>query len=139
MSRLSGKRSPYYGKVDAINLPSPVRTIWYSREDEPEPVEYYKLCDREWQDLQAIDHAIDSRVIIQCLLNKLTEKEKDIFVMRIVDGMTLEEIGQEYGVTRERIRQIEGRAQRKMLYWVRENKRFEKAMREYREQMLEVA
>lgn len=133
------KRPSYYGKLDTNHMSGPIRTIWYSRGDEPEPVEYYQLCDREWQDLQAVEHAIDNRAVILCLLDKLTEREKDIFVMRIVDEMTLEEIGKEYGVTRERIRQIECKAQRKMRYWVRENKRFDKAMREYREQMMEAA
>lgn len=44
-------------------------------------------------------------------LNELTEKERDILLMRFGfetgTPMTLEEIGQKFGVTRERIRQIE--------------------------------
>ena len=45
---------------------------------------------------------------------KLTEKEQKILRMRYCDGMTLVEIGQHFGVTRERIRQIEAKALRKM-------------------------
>ena len=45
---------------------------------------------------------------------KLTEKEQKILRMRYCDGMTLVEIGQRFGVTRERIRQIEAKALRKM-------------------------
>ncbi len=52
------------------------------------------------------------------VLATLTERERKIVEMRfgLVDGYerTLEEIGQQYNVTRERIRQIEAKALRKM-------------------------
>lgn len=133
----SGRRSPYYGMLGTDTMPSQVRTIWYTKDEELEPDEGYKLCDREWEDFQSVEKRIDNRSVILCLLDRLTEKEQDIMVMRFVDEMTLEEVGKEYGVTRERIRQIENKAIRKMIYWTRENKRFEKAMREYRERMIE--
>jgi RNA polymerase sigma factor RpoS len=51
-------------------------------------------------------------------LNELMENEKDIIILRfgLDDGepKTLESIGQRYGVTRERIRQIEASALRKL-------------------------
>jgi len=54
----------------------------------------------------------------KCLVKVLTEKERDIICKRFGIGtgyiMTLEQIGQEYGVTRERIRQIEAKALRKL-------------------------
>lgn len=50
----------------------------------------------------------------------LTKKEKDVVIYRFgLDGggyRTLEEVGQKFGVTRERIRQIENKALRKMKY-----------------------
>lgn len=55
---------------------------------------------------------------INTLLDTLTEKEKEIIIMRygLDNGrpQTLEEVGQKYGVTRERIRQIEAKALRKL-------------------------
>lgn len=55
---------------------------------------------------------------VQDLLQCLGERERDVINLRfgLVDGQerTLEEIGQEYGVTRERIRQIEAKAMRKL-------------------------
>ena len=52
------------------------------------------------------------------VLTSLTERERKILEMRfgLVDGYerTLEEIGKMYNVTRERIRQIEAKALRKL-------------------------
>ncbi|MFH0845920.1 MAG: sigma-70 family RNA polymerase sigma factor [Patescibacteria group bacterium] len=55
---------------------------------------------------------------IQDILSDLTQKERKILEMRsgIQDGVnhTLEEVGKEFGVTRERIRQIEAKAHEKI-------------------------
>jgi RNA polymerase primary sigma factor len=55
---------------------------------------------------------------MQDVLKNLTERERKVLVLRfgLEDGhqRTLEEVGQEFGVTRERIRQIEAKALRKL-------------------------
>ena len=55
---------------------------------------------------------------IEKLLNTLTERERRVLKLRfgLVDGRqrTLEEVGKEFNVTRERIRQIEAKALRKL-------------------------
>ncbi|NME83767.1 sigma-70 family RNA polymerase sigma factor [Clostridium sp. SM-530-WT-3G] len=64
--------------------------------------------------------------IIQLQLNTLKEREKNVLQLRfgLVDGKdrTLEEIGQVYGVTRERIRQIESKALKKLKHPSRSKK-----------------
>lgn len=52
------------------------------------------------------------RVLIAQALDVLTEREREIFVERRLrdDPLTLEELGTRYGVSRERIRQIEVKA-----------------------------
>lgn len=59
-----------------------------------------------------------NKEIIESVLSTLSSREADVLRRRfgLVDGepQTLEEIGQSYGVTRERIRQIETKAMRKM-------------------------
>jgi len=52
------------------------------------------------------------------VLENLTEREQKVLRMRFGIGMntdhTLEEVGKQFGVTRERIRQIEAKALRKL-------------------------
>jgi RNA polymerase primary sigma factor len=52
------------------------------------------------------------------VLKNLTDRERKVLTLRfgLEDGhqRTLEEVGQEFGVTRERIRQIEAKALRKL-------------------------
>jgi len=66
---------------------------------------------------QEVSHSILTDQI-QEILDTLSEKERRILEMRhgLVDGTyhTLEEVGREFGVTRERIRQIEAKALEKI-------------------------
>jgi RNA polymerase primary sigma factor len=63
---------------------------------------------------------------MQDILDSLSERERKVLEMRfgLVDGQgrTLEEVGQEFGVTRERIRQIEAKALRKLRHPIRSRK-----------------
>ncbi len=60
------------------------------------------------------------------VLDTLTEREKRVIILRfgLIDGRqrTLEEVGQEFQVTRERIRQIETKALRKLRHPTRSRK-----------------
>ena len=47
-------------------------------------------------------------------LATLTEREQSVLMCRFQQKMTLEQCGKEYGITRERIRQIEAKALRKL-------------------------
>ncbi len=71
---------------------------------------------------QEVSHSILSDQI-QEILGMLSDKERKILEMRhgLLDGTyhTLEEVGREFGVTRERIRQIEAKALEK----IRQNKK----------------
>ena len=78
----------------------------------PESIDDWDEVLPEQEDTNAFDQAENERIIIDALA-ELPEREADIIRMRFVidrdSDMTLEEIGQIYGVTRERIRQIEAK------------------------------
>jgi RNA polymerase primary sigma factor len=75
-----------------------------------------------------IDAAIQSnlRETTTCVLASLTPREERVLRMRFGIGMntdhTLDEVGQQFSVTRERIRQIEARALRKLKHPSRSRK-----------------
>ncbi len=56
---------------------------------------------------------------IYAALATLTEREQDILIQRYSDKLTLQECSKIHGVTKERIRQIEARAFRKLRHPVR--------------------
>ena len=74
------------------------------------------------------DEACNSvlRQMLGEVLDTLTEREKRVIILRfgLIDGRqrTLEEVGQEFQVTRERIRQIETKALRKLRHPTRSRK-----------------
>ena len=67
--------------------------------------------------------AEDLRAQLQDILETLSPREREVLTLRfgLEDGRphTLEEVGQKFGVTRERIRQIESKALRKLRHPIR--------------------
>ena len=79
----------------------------------------YPESTADWEDLlpeqeeeNLVDHTETKKIVMDALA-ELDERQADVIRMRFGigrdDDMTLEEIGQIYGVTRERIRQIEAK------------------------------
>ena len=58
---------------------------------------------------------------ISAALATLTEREQGVLMHRFQRKLTLEQCGKEYGLTRERIRQIEAKALRKLRHTTRAN------------------
>ena len=73
---------------------------------------YDKYATPEYYNDDLLKNLVDE--YIEEALSKLTEKEKDIIRKRFYDELFLDEIGKDYGVQRERIRQIEAKALRKL-------------------------
>ena len=78
--------------------------------------------------IQPLDAAIQANLRATCtsVLSSLTPREERVLRMRFGIGMntdhTLEEVGQQFSVTRERIRQIEAKALRKLKHPSRSRK-----------------
>jgi RNA polymerase sigma factor (sigma-70 family) len=97
---------------DVISLDRPVG-------DDPDGVSLADLLDdgRPDEFELALEQGADQELVAQ-FLGLLTEREKEVVVRRFGlddgDPDTLEEIGESWGVTRERIRQIESQALRRL-------------------------
>jgi RNA polymerase primary sigma factor len=88
-----------------------------------------KLGDFIIDTLTSVEESVEELFLdnyIEEVLACLKEKERDIVIKRFGlfgnNEMTLEEIGQEYNVSRERIRQIEAKAINKLKHPIRRNK-----------------
>lgn len=94
---------------EAISLEDPCASI-YDLDDIHEQVTDLESCD-------AMESAVLRQQIV-CALDSLDKKAREVIMCRYGlkdnDAMTLEEIGNEFGVTRERIRQIEAKALQKL-------------------------
>ncbi|MBR2152151.1 MAG: RNA polymerase sigma factor RpoD [Clostridia bacterium] len=94
------------------------------------PEEESRLVDfiRDEDALSPDDSAMKSitNEAIEEVLNTLAQRERDVIKLRfgLADGRchTLEEVGLQFNVTRERIRQIEAKALRKLRHPVRSNR-----------------
>ena len=62
------------------------------------------------------DHENHQRLLIEQAMSDLSDRDREIIRARRLseDGLTLEELGQRFGVSRERIRQLEERALKKI-------------------------
>lgn len=91
-----------------------VGVLWRSRDEEPETEEFISLP--EWMDQQRRDvHDLkDIKRLIDESLELLTNREILVIKMRFWEDMSLEEIAEKLRVTRERVRQIEGKALRRL-------------------------
>ena len=108
---LLGKANPHYGKLQSIANPEAGR-IWRSRFDEPEPVEVDITSD--WF---TPDYDIDAdyaRKFWLLAMEGVTGKEAHVLDLRLTECMSLAEVADYFGVTKERIRQIEAKALRKI-------------------------
>lgn len=64
-----------------------------------------------------VHEEVDKRLLVETMkrvLDAITERERKVIEMRVYNGCTLEEVGRKFHVTRERIRQIEAKAIRKL-------------------------
>jgi RNA polymerase sigma factor (sigma-70 family) len=94
-----------------------------------EPLTLLQHIDEQVQDTKTYYVLIDEVQLLgrfEEVLNTLAPREKKVLELRfgIVDGRTrtLEEVGKEFNVTRERIRQIEAKALRKLRHPSRSKK-----------------
>lgn len=109
---MTGFASPYYGKLMTASLPSEVKRIWYSRDEElPE------LPQHRWSwELQDDLERVEQRELLEKILEAADLDERHSLVLQrlVLEDCTLEDVGQELGLSRERVRQMEARVLRRL-------------------------
>lgn len=89
-----------------------VKKLWFERDLEPELLSGNLIPDLP--DERDPLHERDAKALLSRLLERCTRRETTVLALRYFHEMTLDEIGITLGVTRERIRQIESKAMRRM-------------------------
>jgi RNA polymerase sigma factor (sigma-70 family) len=107
-----GKRSQYYGQLMTESLPSEVKRIWYSRDDELPDLPRHKWS---WQ-LQDDMELFEAKDLLFKILADARLTDREMLAIKLVahDDLTLKEAGQELGCTQERARQIYLKGMRKL-------------------------
>ena len=91
--------------LDSFGLSFETKIIW--------PPENYEQLKREIIKIEPIKIQADQKSVMEKIKSILKKRETLIIKKRFWEGNTLEEIGSQQMVTRERIRQIEAKAMRK--------------------------
>lgn len=108
----TGKASPLYGKLMTATLPSQVKELWYSRDDElPE------LPRHGWSfDLVTDMESVENRDLLLKILEDCPLTDREILAVRLIEheGYTLKEAGEMMGCGQERARQIHMKALRRL-------------------------
>ena len=108
---MRGRANKYYGKLNVKTLDPEVHRIWLTRNEEPETpqIEPDNI-------LASYEDAIEDIDFMRKIWDRsnLSTQQCYVLLTRVVYGATLEEVGQRINVTRERVRQIECKAIRKL-------------------------
>jgi hypothetical protein len=95
--------------------------IWRSRHNEPEQEVFERLPKWMNPPYEDRDNTIDLKRLLPPILETLSIREQKLLWYRFWADYTLDETGEVFGLTRERIRQIEAKAVRKLKHPTRSN------------------
>ena len=109
---MTGRRSKYYGQLMTESLPSEVKKIWYSREDELEPLPSWRWSFQHQTDLEQVEQRELLVKILEATI--LTDKESKAIEMVAIGSATFADLADEISVTNARAQQIYNHAIRKL-------------------------
>ncbi len=89
-----------------------VKKLWFRRDLEPELLSGESIPDEPCESDPM--HERDAKALVGTLLQLCKPQEVRVLTMRFMEEMTLQQVGDVLGVSRERIRQIEAKAMRRI-------------------------
>lgn len=95
----------------ALALKVPVESLMDGIEDGNDE-KAQEIIRKDFDDFENLESGFDDSEIIRTCL---TEREKTVLKMRLCESKTLQEVANQFNVTRERIRQIEAKGLRKLV------------------------
>jgi len=108
---MTGRASPYYGQLQTASLPSEVKRIWYSRDEElPE------LPRHGWSwELQTDMTEVENRELVTKLLEAIDFTEREDLVVRliVIELETFRDVAEQLGISVARVQQIYNKAMRR--------------------------
>ena len=109
---MKGRRSPYYGQLMTETLPSEVKKIWYSRDDELEPLPSWCWSWQHQTDLEQVEQRELLVKILEATI--LSDKEAKAIEMVAIGNSTFADLADELDVTDSRAQQIYNNGIRKL-------------------------
>lgn len=102
------------GELEKIlDVSRPIVSLDYQASNDEDNILYFIPSDEDvWQLTMAND--IKAQVERLLLRANLTDRERDVIWMRIVEGQSFRSVGESLSLSRERIRQIEEKAMKKL-------------------------
>ena len=97
----------------AINKATPASLDETTSNAEGDATQLLDTLQDDSPGLDLIAERADTISIVQDAIQQLLPRERDILQMRY-SGQTLQEVGDKYGITRERVRQLQTRAEHKL-------------------------
>ena len=106
----------YYGKLNVKSLDPEVIKIWRSRDNDLD-----ELPSIEFDEVVDYSSEIEARNLLVKIFSKMriNEREEYVLIHRMLGDATLAEVADELGVTVERVRQMQDKLRRKMLFAIR--------------------
>lgn len=108
----------HYGKINIASIPSEVRTIWYTKEQEPDPCEVAEEFRFDNNYGNSGVTSFEHQEFLQFILNKscLIDRLYEVVYLYFFDNCTFAQIADELNISNARAQQLLAKALRRIRF-----------------------